>query len=60
MAALHLQANAPAAPAAPVRKAPGKYIISSESDDEDIFTSHPPAFGERGSAQGPQKKVGST
>jgi hypothetical protein len=60
MAALHLQAKAPAAPAAAVRKAPGKYIISSESDDEDIFASHPPASGERGSTQGPQKKVSPT
>jgi hypothetical protein len=57
MASLHLQAKAPAAPAAPVRKAPGNYIISSESDDEDIFTSHPQASGERVPAKGPQKKV---
>ena len=63
MATMQLQdkaQTAPAAPAAPERKAPGKYIISSDSEDGDIFVSRPLAAGGRGSAQGPQKKVSPT
>ena len=62
MAAMQLQAKAQTAPAArgAERKAPGKYIISSDSEDGDIFVSRPLAPGGRGSAQGPQKKVNPT
>jgi len=60
MATMQLQDKAQTAPAAPERKAPGKYIISSDSEDGDIFVSRPLAAGGRGSAQGPQKKVSPT